>query len=67
MSYLTTSTELSPSGSSITFFPGLSDAGYNARMDNPLSVAVRVTGTPDNPIINVIIPDAWKKPGLIIP
>lgn len=60
-------TSQSTSGASVTFFPGLSDAGYNARMDNPLSVAVRVTGTPDNPVINVIIPDAWKKPGLIIP
>ncbi len=60
--------EKSPSGSSAIFFPGISDAGYNARMDNPLSVSVRVTGAPDDtPTITVVIPDAWKKPGLIIP
>lgn len=59
----------SPDGSSITFYPGLSDGGYNARMDDPLSVNVRVRVTTDSdgnkigtPVIT--IPKAWLGVGV---
>ncbi len=59
----------SPDGSSVTFFPGLSDEYYNARMNNPLSIAVSVNVTTDaagnkigTPVIT--IPQAWMRAGL---
>lgn len=56
---------LTPSGSSVVFFPGLSDESYNARMDNPLSVSVTVRDNGDGtgtPVVN--IPTAWMRAGL---
>ncbi len=55
----------SPAGSYVTFFPGLSDEYYNARMDNPLSVNVSVKVNPDGTATPVItIPQAWMRAGL---